>query len=227
MLRSLLIFALAAPLWACGADDTEPTDETSDTGRDRPSGDAGSRDTGTPDAGSSDSGAQDSGSGRPDTEADAAADSEPDTESETGSETGSDAGSDTAPDTTAPDAGTDELASVTRLRAQRDAWITNFCNCYGPAEYGTFTACRDAMETRWDPGLSACEQAVFESAGGEGEAFVTCITETFLIAETSCIDCPDAASLEYELCSDPTIDLQFCFAESSPAVQDALVACGG
>lgn len=221
MLRSLLILALVSPLWACGAEDTAPADETADTGRDRPTGDTGARD-----AGSSDD--DDASNPEPDATPDAAPDAAP-TDSGRPDSSEPDAGApDAAPtDSGRPDTGTDELASVTRLRDQRDAWITNYCNCYGPADFGTFTACRDAQERQWDPGLSACEQTVFESEGAAGEAFVTCITETFLIAETSCIDCPARGSIEFDLCSDPSFDIQFCFNEASPSVQDALIACGG
>ena len=81
------------------------------------------------------------------------------------------------------------------------------------------------METQWDAGLSACEQAVFAADPGAAGPFVACITESFLIAEAACLECPSPGMFEYEMCADLSVDLNFCFSASPSSVQDGLLAC--
>jgi hypothetical protein len=118
-------------------------------------------------------------------------------------------------------------AATTALVAQRDDYVRGYCGCFGAVEFSGTAECTTSLQSRWDPGLSACEQAAFAANETAALPFLQCLTESFLIAETACIDCPARASIEYELCADPAVDIQFCFAEAAPALQDALVACGG
>lgn len=111
------------------------------------------------------------------------------------------------------------------LRAQRDAWVATYCTCYGATEFGDAATCRAQMTSTWDPGLSSCEQQVMSAGADAGTTFGACLADTFLIAEVSCLECPEFGSIEYMLCSDPGPDVQFCFLEAPPALQDGLVEC--
>jgi len=57
---------------------------------------------------------------------------------------------------------------------------------------------------------------------GLGEA-LGCGTPT--IAESGCLECPSPGSIEYDLCADPGVDINFCFGQATTALQDALIAC--
>lgn len=119
----------------------------------------------------------------------------------------------------------DVAAAVEQLSNRRDDYVSQYCGCYGATEFGGAAMCRTELESRWDPGFSACEQAAFNANSVAALPFVACLGESFVIAESSCIDCPSPADFEYELCSDLSIDIQFCFNEAAPDLQDALVAC--
>lgn len=116
-------------------------------------------------------------------------------------------------------------AALATLRAQRDAHVDTYCGCFGAAEYGSIGACVSYLQSTWDPGLSACERDVFSSDPGVGIPFVGCVTESFLIGETACQECPAFGTIEYDLCSDPSFDVNFCFNEAPASLQDALIAC--
>jgi hypothetical protein len=120
---------------------------------------------------------------------------------------------------------TDVTTAIDALTDQRSSYITQYCTCYGTTEFGGAAACRTALESRWDPGFSDCEQTAFATDSAAALPFVNCLAESFLIAESSCLECPGPADFEYELCSDLSIDIQFCFNEADPTLQDTLVAC--
>lgn len=118
-----------------------------------------------------------------------------------------------------------EDADGTALRAQRDAWVATYCTCYGAMEFGDPATCRAQLAAEWDPGLSTCEREAMAAQGEAGATFGACLADTFLIAEVSCLECPMPGSIEQVLCADPGPDVQFCFLEAPPALQDALVGC--
>jgi len=127
------------------------------------------------------------------------------------------------PGTDPDDGGT---APATRgLQVQRDAYVTAYCGCAVGSEFGDLASCRTTMQGRWDPGLSACEADAFAAMPAAAAPFVTCITESFVIAETACMECPAPGSIEHDLCTDPAVDINFCFMDADPALQDALLAC--
>lgn len=120
----------------------------------------------------------------------------------------------------------DVSAATTSLTRQRDDWSDAFCDCYS-TEFGGVSSCTTSLRADWDPGLSPCEQTAFAALPADALPFLQCLIESFLIAETSCIDCPAAFDIEYELCRDPRFDIQFCFNEASPALQERLLDCTG
>ena len=115
--------------------------------------------------------------------------------------------------------------AIASLRAQRDSYVAQYCECYVGPEFADSRTCRSTVENQWDPGLSSCEQAVFASNPAASGEFVSCITETFLIAESACLECPSPGMFEYEMCADLSIDLNFCFSMAPQEIQDGLLAC--
>jgi hypothetical protein len=113
------------------------------------------------------------------------------------------------------------------LRTQRNLYVRRYCACNAAQAFPDEATCRAAGEDAFDPGLSPCERAAFEADPAAAAPFVTCLTESFLIAETACGSCPALGSIEYDLCADPGFDLRFCFQEAAPALQQALAACPG
>lgn len=115
--------------------------------------------------------------------------------------------------------------ATSALRDQRDDYVTAYCGCAVGSEFADLATCRRTLEGRWDPGLSACEADVFEAMPEAAAPFITCITESFVIAETACMECPAPGSIEFDLCTDPAVDINFCFMDADPSLQDALLAC--
>lgn len=129
--------------------------------------------------------------------------------------------------TVAPPAETPEEleGALASLRAQRSSYVDQYCGCYVGPEFSDMRTCRSTVEAQWDPALTACDQAVLAANPAAAGPFVTCITESFLIAESACLECPVPGMLEYELCADLSVDLNFCLSTASPAVQDGLLSC--
>ena len=85
--------------------------------------------------------------------------------------------------------------------------------------------CTTTQQGTYNPGLSACEQTAVSAQGEAGLAFLVCLGESFTIAESGCAECSASGSIEYDLCSDPGADINFCFGQATTALQDALIAC--
>lgn len=119
----------------------------------------------------------------------------------------------------------DIAEATTALQGQRNRWVSSYCACYGDSEFGSVTACNTTQTTEYDPGLSPCEQTAIATEGEAGLAFLVCLNQTFTIAESGCLECPAPGSIDYDICADPSVDINFCFNDSTPALQDALIAC--
>jgi hypothetical protein len=122
-----------------------------------------------------------------------------------------------------PPAGVSE--ATVRLVRERDAYIGQYCACAAGSEYPDVATCRTALEGIYDPGLTSCEQGVFAAQEMAALPFIGCLADTYTIAATACMDCPTPIDFEYELCTDPGVDINFCFAEAPAALQDALIGC--
>lgn len=116
-------------------------------------------------------------------------------------------------------------AALASLRAQRSSYVDQYCGCYVGPEFPDARSCRSAVEAQWDPALTACDQSVLAANPAAAGPFVACITESFLIAESACLECPAPGMIEYELCADLSVDLNFCFSMAPPTVQDGLLRC--
>jgi len=119
----------------------------------------------------------------------------------------------------------DVSAATAALESQRDAWVASYCACYGASEFGSVGTCTTTQSGVYNPGLSACEQTAVSTQGEAGLAFLVCLGESFTIAESGCTECPASGSIEYDLCADPGVDINFCFGQATTALQDALIAC--
>jgi hypothetical protein len=119
----------------------------------------------------------------------------------------------------------DVSAATAALESQRDAWVASYCVCYGASEFGSVGTCTTTQSGVYNPGLSACEQTAVSTQGEAGLAFLVCLGESFTIAESGCTECPASGSIEYDLCADPGVDINFCFGQATTALQDALIAC--
>jgi hypothetical protein len=119
----------------------------------------------------------------------------------------------------------DVASALDALRAERDSYVTTRCGCEVGSAFPSLEACRTALTTEWDPGLSACEETAFAEDSAASLPFITCITQSFTIAESACMECPEPGSIEADLCTDLSVDLNFCFADADSALQDALIAC--
>lgn len=113
----------------------------------------------------------------------------------------------------------------TQLARQRDAYVAQYCSCYAGSEFGDTATCVSALSSRYDPGLRPCEQDLFATLPDEALPFLACLRETFTITESACLECPAVGSIDYELCADASFDINFCFTQSAPALQDGLIAC--
>jgi len=119
----------------------------------------------------------------------------------------------------------DVAAALALLDTRQNDYITQYCTCYAAAEYPDFGTCVSALETRWNPGQSSCERNAFSDNPAASLPFINCLGETFLIGETACTECPMTGSLDADICSDLSVDINFCFADADPALQDTLIAC--
>lgn len=113
----------------------------------------------------------------------------------------------------------------TQLARQRDAYVAQYCSCYAGSEFGDTATCVSALSSRYDPGLRPCEQDLFATLPDEALPFLACLRETFTITESACLECPAVGSVDYEICADASFDINFCFTQSAPALQDGLIAC--
>jgi hypothetical protein len=129
------------------------------------------------------------------------------------------------PDAPEPDASVDGQTAA--LQAQRDVYVREYCACNWEVSFPDEATCRRVGQETFDPGLSACEQAAFEDNPRDAAPFLTCLTESFLIAGTACSSCPRPGSIDFEICLDPGADIFLCFDDASPAIKAALGACPG
>jgi hypothetical protein len=121
----------------------------------------------------------------------------------------------------------DVIEATRTLRRQRDAWAATLCACPGHNGAPDAPTCRSRIAERWNPGVSPCEQGAIAEDLAAAAPFVRCVEESFLIAETACMDCPSPFEFEFDLCVDPGLDIQFCFDRADPGLQRRLLACVG
>ncbi len=116
--------------------------------------------------------------------------------------------------------------ATARLRAERDAYIGQYCSCAVSAgAYPEVATCRTEGEAQLDPGLSACEQSAFAAQPDAAVPFLSCLADTFTIGASACLECPSSSDPAFELCTDLSFDINFCFSEAPATLQDALIAC--